>query len=272
MVRIVQISDTHLSPTKRHFESNWQPLVDWVHSQQPDLVVHTGDITVDGADLDEDLAYCRRLMSAINHPFLAIPGNHDVGDARHPRQPVNRQRIERWARHFGPDRWIDDIAGWRLVGFNAQLAGSNSEEERLQAEWLERACDSAQGRRIAWLLHKPLFLERPDEGDNGYWAVKAAPRQPLNEMISRHRIALVASGHLHKSHEATVGATRFVWGPSGGFVCGPKEQPPMPGSAELGAVVYELSGDTMSVERVHLDHLARHVIDDVIHEVYPRKA
>ena len=53
MRRIVQISDTHLSPAKQHFAGNWQPLRAWLAAQKPDLVIHTGDVTVDGADVDE---------------------------------------------------------------------------------------------------------------------------------------------------------------------------------------------------------------------------
>ena len=52
-MRIIQISDTHLSPGKAHFADNWPPLARWIAEQRPDLVIHTGDVTVDGADVDE---------------------------------------------------------------------------------------------------------------------------------------------------------------------------------------------------------------------------
>ncbi len=50
-MRIVQITDTHLSPIKPHFNRNWEPLVAWIDQQKPDLVIHTGDLTVDGAEM-----------------------------------------------------------------------------------------------------------------------------------------------------------------------------------------------------------------------------
>jgi len=49
LMRIVQISDTHLSPDKPHFVRNWAPLAAWIGDQHPDLVIHTGDVTADGA-------------------------------------------------------------------------------------------------------------------------------------------------------------------------------------------------------------------------------
>ena len=80
MTRVVQISDTHLSPKKTHFAGNWKPLLAWVAAQRPDLVVHTGDVTVDGADVEEDLRHCAELLRSLPAPVLAVPGNHDVGE------------------------------------------------------------------------------------------------------------------------------------------------------------------------------------------------
>lgn len=269
MFRIVQISDTHLSETKPHFADNWPMLAEWVRAQAPDLVIHTGDVTVDGAEHERELEYCAGLMRSLGIPWLAVPGNHDVGDAKNPHQPVNETRIERWNRHYGADRWVKDIQGWRLIGLNALLIGSDHAEERQQEYWLEQMLASAHGRRIGWFLHRPLFIEGPHEGDTGYWSLKPLQRRRYLDLVDRHEVRFVASGHLHKSHLSDHRGTSYVWGPSGGFVCGPREQPPMPGRAELGAIVYEFTADDVAVRVEHLPHLVPYVIDDVIHEVYP---
>ena len=39
-MRIVQISDTHLSQDKPHFSDNWALLATWITDQHPDLVIH----------------------------------------------------------------------------------------------------------------------------------------------------------------------------------------------------------------------------------------
>ena len=108
-MRIIQISDTHLSPGKPHFADNWAPLARWIGEQRPHLVIHSGDVTVDGADLEEDLRSTAELMRRLGVRFRAVPGNHDVGDPRHDHQPVNETRLQRWRSHFGPDRWIEDV-------------------------------------------------------------------------------------------------------------------------------------------------------------------
>ena len=269
MTRILQISDTHLSPAKPHFTGNWAPLAAWIAEQRADLVIHTGDVTIDGADDETDLRHCAGLMRDLGVRFRALPGNHDVGDARHKHQPVNAQRLARWQRHFGPDCWVEDVEGWRLIGFDAMLVGSGEAEERNQLGWLEAVMDDAHDRKLAWFLHRPLFLEHPEEGDTGYWSVRPEPRRELLALLRHYRVALVASGHLHKTHDFTRDGTRYIWAPSSAFLCGPSVQMNMPGERRLGAVHYEIQGAVLQAGFCEVPGLAEHWIDPVIEELYP---
>jgi 3',5'-cyclic AMP phosphodiesterase CpdA len=269
-MRIIQISDTHLSRSKAHFADNWPPLAAWITAQNPDLVIHTGDVTIDGADVEDDLRYAAELMGSLGVRFRAVPGNHDVGDARHPRQPVSDERLARWRSYFGLDRWVEDVGGVRLVGLNAMLLGSGNREEAAQAAWLDAVMQDAGGRQIAWFLHRPLFLDNPEEADTGYWSVKPQPRARLVELVRRHSVTLVASGHLHKAHQTVRDGTRYVWAPASSFLVGSEIQPPMPGEKRLGAVLYEVAGTALEPGIIDVPGLAPYWIDDVIDEVYPR--
>ncbi len=146
-MRIVQISHTHLSRDKPLFVDNWAPLAALIADQHPDLVIHTGDVTVDGAGVEADLSFSAHLMDELGIRWRAVPGNHDVGDTRHAHQPVNTERLSAWQRHFGPDRWVEDVAEgaqrWRLVGFDVMLMGSGEPEEDEQARWLEQVMAEA---------------------------------------------------------------------------------------------------------------------------------
>lgn len=161
-------------------------------------------------------------MDELGIRWRAVPGNHDVGDARHARQPVNAERLSAWQRHFGTDRWVEDVAEgaqrWRLVGCDAPLMGSGVPEEGVQALWLEQVMAEAGERRIAWFLHRPLSLAHPDEADTGYWSVKPRPRRELLALVRRHRVALVASGHLHKARDFAFEGTRYIWSPASSFL------------------------------------------------------
>jgi 3',5'-cyclic AMP phosphodiesterase CpdA len=271
-MRIIQITDTHLSRGKAHFADNWAPLARWIAAERADLVIHTGDVTVDGAGDEDDLAYAAGLLRGLGVRWLAVPGNHDVGDAGQPRQPVNGERLARWRAYFGPDRWVEDLGGregWRLIGLDAMLLGSDEPEETMQEAWLDAVMAEAKGRPVAWFLHKPLFLDSPGEGDTGYWSVKPQPRARLMALVRRYRVRLVASGHLHKAYDCRCEDTRYVWAPASSFLVG-EMQPPMPGEKRLGAVLYELEGARFAAEIADVPGLSEHWLDDVIAEVYPR--
>jgi 3',5'-cyclic AMP phosphodiesterase CpdA len=269
-MRIIQISDTHLSRGKAHFSNNWAPLAAWIAERRPDLVVHTGDVTVDGAEVEEDLRYAAELMRRLGVRFRAVPGNHDVGDAGHQRQPVDDEKLARWRGHFGPDRWVEDVESFRLIGLDAMLLASGHPEEAAQMAWLAAVMEEARDRPIAWFLHRPLFIDSPDEGDTGYWSVKPQQRARLVELVRRHSVALVATGHLHKAHQTVCEGTRYVWGPASAFLVGPDMQPPMSGTKQLGAVQYEFDGTGLQAEIMDVPGLTQYWIDDVVDEVYPR--
>jgi 3',5'-cyclic AMP phosphodiesterase CpdA len=271
MKRVVQISDTHLSPFKPHFAANWAPLAQWIRGQDPDYVIHTGDVTVDGAGVEDELAHCAALFRDLGIPVMSVPGNHDVGDPGHPIQPVDEARVAAWRRHMGPDWWSLDVEGWRLLGLDAMLFGSGLALESEQEAWLDAQLRSSEARSLAWFLHRPLFLDLPDEGDSGYWAVRPALRAPLLARLRHHNVALVASGHLHQMHSRTYEDCRYVFCPSAGFVVSEKRQMKMPGDKRLGAVIYDFDRTSVNVRPVEVAELARFWIDDVVHEVYPAR-
>src|SRR5262249_13788094 len=86
----------------------------------------------------------------------------------------------------------------------------------------------AVGRCIAWFLHRPLFLDSSAEGDTGYWSVKPQPRAALIALVQQYSVSPVASGHLHRAHQAMHDGTLYVWAPASAFLVGPgMNVPPM---------------------------------------------
>ena len=266
-MKIIQITDTHLSSLKPHFQENWKPLVEWIDSMEPDLVVHTGDLTVDGADLKEDFVHGREMLRDLRYPTLCVPGNHDIGDMPGTRQPVDAERLSRWRDIIGPDRWVHDIGQWRLVGLNSLIIGAGTVEDHEQLEWLEHVLRTREGRRVLVFKHKPLFVEDPEEGETGYWGLRPEPRRHLLALFAENGVELVASGHLHRARIVDGAPFRRVWGPSSGFVVGPMVTMPY-GDALVGAAVHIL-GQTITSSIVPLDVLKHIVLDEVLHQVYP---
>ncbi len=267
-MKIIQITDTHFSPSKPHFNGNWAPLLTWIEAQNADLIVHTGDLTVDGADKAEDITFSMDLMRQATAPMLIVPGNHDVGHLPGSDQPVNAERLQRWRALSGADRFVEDSQAWRLVGINALLLGHGDDEEEAQFEWLRTAFEQRNGRRLALFSHKPLFVDAPDEGDTGYWGVRPAQRQRLFDLIAAHDVALFASGHLHWAWQGEYKETSLTWGPSAAFVIDTMERE-MPGERIVGAVVHEFGSELRS-QIVAIPGMTAHVIDGIIHEIYPK--
>jgi alkaline phosphatase D len=269
-MKIVQISDTHFSPSKPHFNGNWEPVRRWIETVKPDLVVHTGDLTIDGADQDEDIVFSIALLQELDVPVLLVPGNHDVGHMPGSLQPIDDLRLERWRRLAGPDRFAKDLGNWRLMGLNSLLIGSGHAEEVVQFDWLVDRLENRDGRRVAIFGHKPLFVDDPAEGDTGYWGAGPGERQRLLELFAAHDVALYASGHLHWAWHGAIAGTKLVWAPPTSFIIDTLERE-MPGERLVGGVVHHLA-DGVTSEIVSVDGATAHILDHVIDEVYPRHA
>jgi 3',5'-cyclic AMP phosphodiesterase CpdA len=219
-IRIVQVSDTHVSRKRAYFVDNWQVFVDEVSRTRPDLIVHSGDVAFDGAADEDDLAFARSEMDRLTAPWLAIPGNHDTGEsplAIRLQQPVNSERIERWQRHYGPSRWCRDLGAWRLIGFDTALLGSGHPEEEQQNQFLERWLRHRSGRSVMLFQHLPPFEDDADDTAFTTAAVPYAPRRRLLEMCVRNEVAVIACGHLHVYRQMHYRGIQIVWAPATSF-------------------------------------------------------
>lgn len=268
-MRIIHISDTHLTQRLAHFAGNTTAIAKWIAAQQADLIVHTGDVAMDGAGDPADLAVGAAWNDAQGVEVRCVPGNHDVGDsaAIRPDQTVDDERLAAWHAALGPDRWTLDREGWRLIGLNAMLMGTGHPEEARQLDWFADALD--HDGPIALFLHKPLFIDQPDEGARGYWSVPPEPRRPILGLMAKRDVRLIGSGHLHIHRQAEFAGVRHVWAPSAAFVVG-EMQEPLGGHRVLGCITYDLGPGTVDVRYHRPDGMVDHEIDPVIHEVYPK--
>jgi 3',5'-cyclic AMP phosphodiesterase CpdA len=219
-IRVVQVSDTHVSRKRAYFVDNWHVFVDEMSRQPPDLIVHSGDVSFDGAGDEDDIAFARREKDRLRAPWIAIPGNHDIGEsplAIRLQQPVNAERMARWRRHYGAGRWCRDIGAWRLIGIDTALLGSGEEEEREQALFLERSLAARAGRPVMLFQHMPPFENDPDDPAFTAAAVPAAPRKWLLDTCLRHGVAVIACGHLHVYRRMQYRGIEIVWAPATSF-------------------------------------------------------
>jgi 3',5'-cyclic AMP phosphodiesterase CpdA len=261
--RVVHISDTHLSPEAAWFVPNFDAMVAIVSRHRPDLVVNTGDIALDGARREDDLAFARRCHDLIDARWVALPGNHDLGD--NPwrpglAQPITDERRARYRRHFGDDHWLIDAGEWVLLGVNAQLFGSGLAAEDEQWEFVASAGRRAGGRPVALFVHKPLFKEDPGETAVEGRYVPPDSRRRLATALGGADVRLVASGHVHQHRQHRVDGVSYSWAPSTAFVLPDRRQPRI-GVKRVGYVAYTFDAGTVAIETVEPPELTNHDTD-----------
>lgn len=243
-LRVVFLTDLHLSASRRFYQDNWDMIVAWVNDARPDCVVVGGDLVLSDPDIDEDHAHAHAELRRLEVPFFVIPGNHDVGDnivSGAMSKRVTSERRARWISRFGPDYWRHDVGEWTLIGVDAQiLNGDGLADEDEQQAWLSRTVSSVDADRpIALFVHKPLFMDHPSEEAVQAHCLELAARRQLLAPFSEHRLLLIACGHKHQYRAFGHDGVLHVWGPSTGVVNFPPTVT-MWGRREVGFVEFRL--------------------------------
>lgn len=216
MIRLIQFSDTHLRATHWRHQRRFSRALR--KAGMYDMAVITGDLSVDGAGIRDDLEIARQRFDGMRGPLHVLPGNHDIGEepaSTTRTQPVTPERLARFRDVFGTDRFDISLPGWRLVGLNVHLFGTGWAEESDQWALLEAAIAGRGDDRLGVFLHKPLFVEAPDEPENAYHCIAAPARDRLLSLAgSGKAIAFFASGHLHQGLIRKSDGITHVWAPA----------------------------------------------------------
>jgi 3',5'-cyclic AMP phosphodiesterase CpdA len=246
-IRITQISDMHLSRRRPFFQHNWEVLVEQMHAEAPDLIICTGDMSIDGADRPDELTFAARQFERIASPVLFVPGNHDIGnslpDVRGGEITITEERWRIYRAHFGDDCWVRDVgSSWRLVGLNSMLFGSGIEAEQAQWDLFEGAVRTAQDRALMIFQHKPLYHRAAAETVPTQSAIFPEHRSRLKEILARARQAVVCSGHIHHYRTPRWGKIAQIWAPATAFTIGLPGQKSLSGIRRVGYLRHILDG------------------------------
>jgi 3',5'-cyclic AMP phosphodiesterase CpdA len=255
--RLTQISDCHLARRLPKLTENFHRVSEHIDTTRPDLVINSGDLAFDGPDHRDDLEFAKTLHDALPVECRHLPGNHDIGDnptkvGPLPSQPVTEATQQTFLSIFGEDRWRFEAAGWCFIGLNSQVMNTGFAYESEQFDWLASQLSAVGGKPLVLFLHKPLYLNAPDDPELAATAIRYIPRPArgrLLEMFTAVDLRLVASGHLHQRRDFTRGNVRHVWAPSSGFIIPDKKQEVI-GLKEVGLVEYRFQPDGFEVRHV----------------------
>jgi 3',5'-cyclic AMP phosphodiesterase CpdA len=255
--RLTQISDTHLARRLPTLTDNFHRVSEYIDATRPDLVVNSGDLAFDGPASRDDLEFARELHGALPVPCRYLPGNHDIGDnptriGPVPPQPATEQDRETFLAIYGEDRWRFDTAGWCFIGLNSLVMNTGLACEVEQHDWLASELSGANGKPVALFLHKPLYLNAPDDPELEATSIRYIPmpvRSRLVEMLRAVDLRLVACGHVHQRRDFTYRHIRHVWAPSAGFIISDARQEVI-GTKEVGLVEYRFQPDRFEVRHL----------------------
>jgi 3',5'-cyclic AMP phosphodiesterase CpdA len=255
--RLTQISDTHLARRLPKLTENFQRLSEHIDATRPDLVVNSGDLAFDAPTSRDDLEFAKTLHAELPVDCIYLPGNHDIGDnptavGPPPSQPATEEYRKTFLSVIGEDRWCFEAAGWRFIGLNSLIMNTGLASEAEQFDWLASQLSNVNGKPVALFLHKPLYLNAPDDPELEATAIRYVPqpvRSQLVEMLGAVDLRLVASGHVHQRRDFTYGHTRHVWSPSAGFII-PDSKQELIGTKEVGLVEYRFQPDAFEVRPV----------------------
>jgi len=263
---LVQISDLHLQPpvpgkeaTRLEKIDRFEQLLRLALAQKPDRIILSGDLTEDGFDDINELAWARDLLaSQQTPPILLIPGNHDVGDkpGSGP-NAIDATRLANWKDIFEKDHFVEDLAHWRLIGLNSLLVNSGLPEESQQLHWLDTMLEQASrlDQQVAIFMHEPPFLGTPGQpfgNRSDYWAIAPEKQETYLQRLSHPRVRLVASGHVHWHHAFTRNNVLHCWCPSSAFIV---DDPNFPrGGGITGLIVYRLGANAVTHEVIPFEY------------------
>ena len=245
--RLTQISDTHLARRMTSLTDNFHRVSEYIDATRPDLVINSGDLCLRWTDriatisnlpkpcmtrFPSPAAICRAITtSATTRPQVGPP----------PSQPVTEASQQAFLSIFGEDRWRFEAAGWCFIGLNSLVMNTGLASEAEQFDWLaSQLSGTVNGKPVALFLHKPLYLNAPDDPELVATSIRYVPmpaRRRLIEMLRAVDLRLVASGHVHQRRDFTRAHIRQIWAPSAGFIIPDKKQEVI-GIKEVGLVEY----------------------------------
>jgi 3',5'-cyclic AMP phosphodiesterase CpdA len=200
-IRIAFLSDTHVNLQTNapgtDYNRRFDEAIAEVNAANVALVVIAGDLT-DGGKPDQ-MELFKQKAKQFKAPVLFVPGNHDVGMVGNgdTKTSITPEKVRLYEETLGPNWFVREEAGVRVVGIDSCLFGSGFKEEEDQWKFLEKELAGPHQKPALLLEHYPLFIKSADEPRVGTWNVQPEPRKRLLALVEQARVRAVLSGHLH---------------------------------------------------------------------------
>ncbi len=221
---ITVVSDTHISAENRgtwkvfhRTQDRLRTVLSDANARDVDAVVFGGDLTEDGETNDFDAL--GSLLSTLDVPFVAVPGNHDVPKSFDAHETPSLSSFE---DEFTPGElpFHERVGGVDVLGLNSAAMPDGSladchdgEISPDQLAWLDETLPTLETPMV--VAHHNLPGLTSEVGVNS-WRSSFPTRNAdeLADVLANHDVPLHVSGHLHVPSVAVANGVREVVAPS----------------------------------------------------------
>ncbi|MDK3016498.1 phosphodiesterase [Pseudodonghicola flavimaris] len=216
MPSFLQITDTHivadgtLAYGRSDTAAALERAVETINARLPllggvECAIVTGDLTDHGSE--EEYDRFKAIMSRLQLPYLAIPGNHDL------RGPMRVAFAgEDWMPMQGPIQWRRDIGALTVIGLDTLLEGAHyGHLSDAGFAFLDSTLSSLGPRPAVIATHHPWMLSGIDAMDQDNLRNGAR----LIERLQAHPGPVrMISGHVHRAITGQIGKVTCQIGPA----------------------------------------------------------
>lgn len=214
------IADAHVSVLAHgtwkcyHRTERWlRRAVEHLNDRDVDCVLVPGDLTKDGEPWNFDRF--DDLIAPLTAPVVAVPGNHDVPKAFDDHDALSLGAFE---DRYGDLPFVTRVGGVTIVGLNTASLPDGALSDTwggavsaAQLSWLDEVLGNVDTDATVAALHHslstPEAVELPAE-------VAIRNRDEVLDVLDRHGVDLVISGHQHVPGATAVGGVSEVVAPS----------------------------------------------------------
>jgi len=188
----VQISETHVNPAGG---KTLPPAIEEINTLNPDFVVHSGDLTENGLDVEYD--NLNRLMAPLKVKWYALPGNHEVTKGpqgnftKYLKQPLYQAFKHKGYSFILLNGTVDEAVyqGRATIGPE-------------QMKWLEGTLKEAKNDSARFVFCHWRIVD-----------IKKPAQAKVIELLKKHKVAVYVCGHKHRHYFQNIqGVKQLVCG------------------------------------------------------------
>ncbi|HWR59262.1 MAG TPA: metallophosphoesterase [Thermodesulfovibrionales bacterium] len=233
----------------RSGDDTYKRIIGVIMGRKPDFIVNVGDlITIPGS-----LSGWKRfweLSAPITVPYFFTVGNHDVGNRKS--EEIYREQVDL----PGNELYYSFVCGNSLfIVLDSSVIGQERKITGKQFDWLESLLETTEKRHRFVFVHHPLYVDmlsltRSLAGHPG-------ERNRLRDLLVRHKVGAVFTGHLHLYEKKSVsGLTQIITGGGGAPLLTDETS-----GGFFHFILVTVDGDTVTGKVIDLDGNVREEFD-----------